>query len=642
VGHGKGGCVMKAADKIAHAVFIEGAIALLRRALTDRLGARVEVDPTGDGTIASLFDVEGNELLTHRLWGAQLTLPLAAPAVDATLFEAPAAPPPAADPLAPGHRVMRVGDLVVERRAKGAKRDWIVREITDKGPILQRDDRPDLFETVTWAHIDLDAADLWRLSSEHDGPSAEPSRGDVRPVDAPASAALASDITGLSVGDVINLDGEKVEVVTVDSLGFVWRAVGDEVARDEGALDWDDVQHITADVWSTRTEAVQPTRSKKKKRTKKAASTASAKPSRAEVVTTTVDVAGLRDGRDFSAVPEHVRDLAPLAEPGWWCVVAQDATRSNETQASLCPDLDTACSRRDRLTEDDRGANSLDRIVLFNDEGAFLPSESWFRHSPTSEALAQHPEARLFRVSTPTPDMRENAQQWAMANGLCWYSATHERISPAEIAQGDIWLLWMRQNSDAVAIVPREALLFVERRASGVLASGRQRAILTIEPWNATDDHSALRVGSVVSVGDVDWRVFFLSTTTVTLTRGEGDTEEVADCSIDDIAPTGVGGRWWLAGKLRKPKSEKAPKAKAPKLHRQTKEPDADGLAIRGQHTVLGYLEEQWTTLAIREADVTAPAWKLHAKECSDKGVRVRLYDSAPRCVWDSLDGGEP
>lgn len=233
--------------KIAREAFASNAIDLLRRALTEGLGAHILVDPHGVMTHADLFDADGAELLTLKLNGAQLALPLE-PAVDvAAPVEAPA---PAVDPMAPGQRVMRVGDLVVERLAHGKTRDWIAREINPKGPTLQRDDRPDLFETVTWAHISLDAADLWRLSGPHDPAEPEPSRGDGRPVDDGA-------VNGVRIGDRLILDGFTmglvVEVLGVDRDGFIWRTTdANPDDRDEGETLWSDVRHVGGNTWVSR------------------------------------------------------------------------------------------------------------------------------------------------------------------------------------------------------------------------------------------------------------------------------------------------------------------------------------------------------------------------------------------------------
>jgi len=688
---------MRATEKAAQAAFIEGAVSLLRRALSERLGARVVVDPSGDGTVASLFDLDGNELLTQRLWGVQLSLPLAAaqvsPAVEApatkpcvhtweriegengdhwyscvwcdtavieghadyaaidtrhrrnVLFERTPEAPVTSDP-APYH--VEVGDILTignhRVEVMGVDAEAFVWRTTTDDP-LERDEG----ETA-WADVEriddkgcvvLKAAPIEAPAKQAAQPPAtsdEPDEsygtpnawgGSWRRLHAytrPDGVTVAIERDGsyrritvmsstgehlvqpheLLQGDSgrgmfirhaaepVNLDKavrnevkvacskmrglKRVEREAVDNLIEQGRAralasmldsfdsrKGGELAKAAGALVKSVAEAAEAslppDVLAALNE-VAPVRSKAKSVTQAdvdaehVAIRTIVESSPPEVVVTTVDVAGLRDGRDFSAVPEHVRDLAPLAEPGWCCVVAQDATRPGETQASLCPDLDTARSKRDQLIKDDKGANSLDRIVLFNDEGEFLSEESWFHNAPTSEALAQHPEARLFRVSTLVPNAFANAQEWASGAGLCWYGPTYQRISPAEIALGEVWVRWHNENSEAVAIVPRNMVLFIERRASEKLSSGLARATLRIEPWTATEDDSALRVGSVVSVGDVDWRVFILSHETVSLTR---DPDEIAECAIEDIAPTGTG-RWWLAGSLRKTKPQKTMK----------------------------------------------------------------------------------
>lgn len=301
--------------KSTSAIFAEGAIGLLRRALADGLCLDITVNATEARAV--LTDARGVEL-ARETRGGQLVLPLA-PAVEAA---------PVANPVAPGRRVMRAGDLVVERISGGKTRDWIVREVSPKGPTLQRDDRPDLFETVTWAHISLDAADLWRLSSPHDPAEPEPSRGDGRPVEATSH-------NGVSVGDRLILDGVAVEVLGVDRDGFIWRATdGDDF--EEGDVEWSAVRHVAANVWAPRAivridvaeepavEAAPPakkTRAKKARAPKAAPSTepAAPVPHRLQAVTEADELAhygehsliGLRGEAWFTVAMRAKTETAP-------------------------------------------------------------------------------------------------------------------------------------------------------------------------------------------------------------------------------------------------------------------------------------------------------------------------------------------
>jgi hypothetical protein len=152
------------------------------------------------------------------------------------------APVPAVDPMAPGQRVMRVGDLVVERLAHGKTRDWIVTAVGADGPTMHNDG---FHETVTWGHITLDSADLWRLSSEHDPVPTAPSRSDGRPADEGA-------VNGVRIGDRLILDGVSVEVLGVDRDGFVWRTT-DDSDRMEGDVEWTAVRRVSDGVWAPRT-----------------------------------------------------------------------------------------------------------------------------------------------------------------------------------------------------------------------------------------------------------------------------------------------------------------------------------------------------------------------------------------------------
>lgn len=225
--------------KIAREAFASNAIDLLRRALADGLGAHILVDPHGVMTHADLFDADGAELLTLKLNGAQLALPLAPAAVPA-----PVEPPvPAVDRVAPGRRVLHVGDHVAERLAHGAARVWTVTAVNLSGPTM-RDEG--FHEAVTWAHISYDAeAGVWRLSSEHDPVLATPSSSDGRPVDEGA-------VNGVSVGDRLILDGVAVEVLGVDRDGFIWRTT-DESDRMEGDVEWSAVRRVADGVWAPRT-----------------------------------------------------------------------------------------------------------------------------------------------------------------------------------------------------------------------------------------------------------------------------------------------------------------------------------------------------------------------------------------------------
>ena len=220
-------------------LFADTASTLLRRALNEGFALTIVV--TREGARADGVDLDGCAIkLTSR--SSQLALPLE-PAVDvAAPVEAPA---PAVDPMGPGQRVMRPGDLVVERIEGGATRDWVVLFVHKDGPELASGRPAEVIEKVTWAHISLDSADLWRLSSAHDPVPTAPSRGDGRPVDDGA-------VNGVRVGDRLILDGVAVEVLGVDRDGFIWRTT-DESDRMEGDVEWSAVRRVADGVWAPRT-----------------------------------------------------------------------------------------------------------------------------------------------------------------------------------------------------------------------------------------------------------------------------------------------------------------------------------------------------------------------------------------------------
>lgn len=210
------------------AAFVEGVTALLRRALTERFGFRLTVDGKGGDGLAELLDDDGVVMMSHRLAGVQLALPLGAPAssavqtIPAPAVEAsqppptPPAPPkacahaweripsgatedyayscwechtvvgrlddafaaideryrrnvlfeatPVIPPIAPAGRILRAGDAV--HAPDGST--WVVRAIEGDAVYLSLDGATDGLPdeaTVARDAITLDAADLWRVAA---------------------------------------------------------------------------------------------------------------------------------------------------------------------------------------------------------------------------------------------------------------------------------------------------------------------------------------------------------------------------------------------------------------------------------------------------------------------------------------------
>lgn len=184
----------------------------------------------------------------------------------------------------------------------------------------------------------------------------------------------------------------------------------------------------------------------------------------------------------------------------------------------------------------------------------------------------------------------------------------------------------------AVAVIPRADLPELARlaRESGV-------DLNTHDAPADTRGGSVVGAGTTVLVGDVSWRVRRVeSVGEVSLVTDSGGAMVVRFADLDGTHD-GTGRFVHRAPATPKPSKP----TKAPTLHAKGKLPEADKLAKRGAHTLLGLVKGHWTTLRTRKME-TAPEWHALAAELAAKGARVRLYDGAPRCTWDSLDGGSP
>ena len=548
--------------KIAREAFASNAIDLLRRALADGLGAHILVDPHGVMTHADLFDADGAELLTLKLNGTQLALPLAGP-VEA----APSQPPPAvpaapavevpptrgetvADIVAMGARAnaqmaarqaLSVGDrlildgftmgLVVE--VLGVDAEGFIWRTTDTNP----DDR-DEGETL-WSDVRHVGGNTWVSRKVTTPVEADELDEKPPPVEAPKPAAAkkprakkapAKDVEPSPVDEAIARPG-------------LWLLVEHPVGA--APVEMRHEEHLARRFFEA---------------------TAKHGGDGLRRIELFDDVGLLVDSHNYgvpasptprgldgvpATVPAHLRDLAALTVADWWCVVVQQAVRPDLTETKLCTDEITAVATAERARLEDDSANTATRIVVFTATGEV--HDAWHRWAPVvSAAVEAHPDVELFRVATPMTDAFSDVTLWAPARGMAWLASGHQRNSPAEVREGDAWVLWGRQNSDAVAIIPRALVVLVERRAAG------WKLDLRIEPWTASTECSALRVGSRVDVRGEEWRVFLLSDhETATLTRGN---DELATVALAEVHPSGTAAGWW-AERLQPKKAEK----KAPK-----------------------------------------------------------------------------
>ena len=265
--------------------------------------------------------------------------------------------------------------------------------------------------------------------------------------------------------------------------------------------------------------------------------------------------------RIHPSVPDYLRDLAERAaeasDGAWWIVVTAGQPKlSDRVTVSRCPDLDTARARCQLAKATDVNSNAMHRMAVFSPEGEVVSELTWTRHAPESPTLAKHPDAALFRISARIDDVFRDAQTWAIERGLCWYSSDYERLTPDEALAGDALVYWHRENSEAIAIVPRDFVLFIERRASKQRDDGSVRAELRIEPWPVpAEGHDVLRSHPSSVVVDHDgreWRVDWIRFDKVHLWIDE---DTVTEADPNDITSSGGGARFnWRAIPKKAPK----------------------------------------------------------------------------------------
>lgn len=671
--------------KIAREAFASNAIDLLRRALAEGLGAHILVDPHGVMTHADLFDGDGAELLTLKLNGAQLALPLA-PAPSQPPPAVPTAPvveaPPTrgetvADIVAMGahanaqmaaRQALAVGDRIlldgVAVEVLGVDRDGFIWRTTDGGDFEEGD--------VEWSAVQHVAGDVWAPRGIDEPPVATPVE-EPPPVEAPkpaakkprakkapakaAAPAVEAPAAGVwqlierlrdgtvehneweredsaraffaaskrrpevAYAQLADASGAMVDEYTAGAVEIVtdphpravlgrWTLVeGYTDGTDDEVYSWPsetnardmmaesraadicahatliDPRGVVVDTYTAPAVEAPAAASGLWRLVEHPIGASPHEETHDEAVARRLyaaivahdgkrlrrielfdEIGLLVDSHNYGApasptprgldgvpatVPAHLRDLAALTVADWWCVVAQQAVRPDLTAVKLCTDESTATATAERARLEDDSANTATRIVVFTATGEV--HDAWHRWSPVvSAAVEAHPDVELFRVATPMTDAFSDVTLWAPARGMAWFASGHQRNSPAEVREGDAWVLWGRQNSDAVAIIPRALVVLVERRAAG------WKLDLAIEPWTASTECSALRVGSRVEVRGEEWKVFHLPDhETATLTR---DPDEIATVALAEVHPSGTAAGWW-AERLQPKKAEK----KAPK-----------------------------------------------------------------------------
>jgi len=257
-----------------------------------------------------------------------------------------------------------------------------------------------------------------------------------------------------------------------------------------------------------------------------------------------------------ATVPAHLRDLAALTSPGWWCVVAQPAVRPDLTEVKLCPDESTATATAAALRAADEGSNSLTRVVVFNADGAV--HTAWHRHEPAvSTVVEAHQGFELFRVTVGAASIEAGTTpaEWGACVAPCRFADNGQsRNSPAEVAEGAFALHWHPDVGahEVYAIVPRGLVAIVARRCA--TWGGWNRPPSVTPELDAPS--TALRAGSSVVVGGETWSVLLVDLERAVLTRGD----EIAEVALGDVRPSGTDAGWW-ADRVRSPKAEK----KAPK-----------------------------------------------------------------------------
>ncbi len=303
-------------------------------------------------------------------------------------------------------------------------------------------------------------------------------------------------------------------------------------------------------------------------------------------------------------LPEHLGDLVLVATPGRWTVVV-DLGREPFERFDFD---DEPAARMALVTARDRDVNARRGAVFSPD----LAPVAWFRFDdqqcleefperpmqpaaepfaeapgprddgidegnddehndespeapPAAPSLAeQHPSATMFRVSTPCPERVRDAQAWMRERGMVLFVDFHERYSPAERRHGTLLVHWHGEGTgphrEAVTIVPREILPFVERRAASV-GDCEPLVPLTVAPCDATFD-LVMREGAMIVTPDgAEARAFFIAERVLAGT--DGDHDDVHEFERDALVPCFDGTGRWKGTPVAPKKSRAKPRPEA-------------------------------------------------------------------------------
>lgn len=234
--------------------------------------------------------------------------------------------------------------------------------------------------------------------------------------------------------------------------------------------------------------------------------------------------------------------------------------------------------------------------------------------------LTIKPGDDTVRWTTPTTerDVELGLQVWATRHGLRVYVDPDDPRPRVLSVAADDW----------------------KRHHQGLMA--------TTYGWGREGSDGCLRVTIVPAGRDLERILAYAQA------KGLAVEERVADDDQQPQAPTpdempGAAPKGARAKTSKAPKTAKVAKEPTPtptptvKPFRRQPEPEADELAQGApDHRAVGFVRGTWQTVATRTSSQNASQWSAAVMERVDAGVRVRVYDRAGKCSYDSLDGGRP